>query len=272
MSDTKSGLSFYTPSSSARSESSKKTSTSDDETQTSFEYLQNNTKEFFRGYPNIFDSDLKEFFKDITSEEEKYIDCKLLLEQILLLSGNVFSFLNKHGDLYNFWNNLLLDNINLDDIKLQQVEFLKDLMNGFVVYKKIKKPKKGLNYKAEDFYLILLGNSNKTVDDIFLKTPTDEQNKEIYPQAKILFNLREKIFRKLFNKEIIKNDSDQSDIEEYEESIAERIKLRKQKLDKIKEKEQNINNELFKKYFNYQSPSQMYNVLSDTKNAEKHNT
>ena len=33
-------------SSSARSESSKKTSISDDETQTSFEYLKNNTKSF----------------------------------------------------------------------------------------------------------------------------------------------------------------------------------------------------------------------------------
>ena len=36
-------------------------------------------------------------------------------------------------------------------------------------------------------------------------------------------------------------------------------------------KEQNINNELFKYYFNYQSPSKMYNTLNDTKNTEKHN-
>ena len=48
----------------------------------------------------------------------------------------------------------------------------------------------------------------------------------------------------------MKNDSDQSDIEEYEESIVERTKLRKQRLDKIKGKEQNINNKLFKYYFN----------------------
>ena len=63
-------------SSSARSESSKKTSISDDElersvymkginileskneTQTSFEYLKNNTEVFFDSFPNIFDSDL----------------------------------------------------------------------------------------------------------------------------------------------------------------------------------------------------------------------
>ena len=40
----------------------------------------------------------------------------------------------------------------------------------------------------------------------------------------------------------------------------------------IKEKEKTINLELFKKYFIYQSPSKMYNVLSDTKNIEKRNT
>ena len=29
---------------------------------------------------------------------------------------------------------------------------------------------------------------------------------------------------------------------------------------------------MFKKYFNYQNPSKMYNVLSNTNNTEKHNT
>ena len=48
------------------------------ETLTSFEYLKNNIEEFFFGYPDIFDSDLEEFFKDITSEEEENIDYKLL--------------------------------------------------------------------------------------------------------------------------------------------------------------------------------------------------
>ena len=49
----------------------------------------------------------------------------------------------------------------------------------------------------------------------------------------------------------MKSNSDQSDIEEYEESIAERTKLRKHRLDKIKGKEQNINNKLFKYCFDY---------------------
>ena len=57
-------------------------------------------------------------------------------------------------------------------------------MNGFEVYKIIKKPKIELNYKAEDLYLLLLRNLNKTVNDIFLNTPTDKHKKEIYLQAK----------------------------------------------------------------------------------------
>ena len=50
----------------------------ENETQTSFEYLKNNIEYFFFDYPDIFDSDLKEFFEDIVSEEEENIDYKLL--------------------------------------------------------------------------------------------------------------------------------------------------------------------------------------------------
>ena len=44
----------------------------------------------------------------------------------------------------------------------------------------------------------------------------------------------------------------------FERSITERTKLRRGRLGEIKRKEQNINNELFKRYFtDYQSPSNM---------------
>ena len=54
----------------------------------------------------------------------------------------------------------------------------------------------------------------------------------------------------------------------FERSIAERTKLRRERLDEIKRKEQNINNELFKEYFiDYKSPSNMYKKLSETESA-----
>ena len=59
----------------------------------------------------------------------------------------------------------------------------------------------------------------------------------------------------------------------FERSIAEKIKLRKGRLDEIKGKEQNINKKLFKEYFtNYQSPSNIYEKLIETENAEINQT
>ena len=54
----------------------------------------------------------------------------------------------------------------------------------------------------------------------------------------------------------------------FERSIEERIKSRRGRLDEIKRKQQNINNELFKEYFkDYQSPSNMYKKLNETEGA-----
>ena len=44
------------------------------ETQTS--YLEDDLEVFFLGYPGIFDSDLKEFFKNIASQVKQNIDYK----------------------------------------------------------------------------------------------------------------------------------------------------------------------------------------------------
>ena len=201
------------------------------------------------------------------SGEEKYIDYNLLSQEILLLSGDTLNFFNKYGDLYNFWTTVLFDYTNYNKVVSQQINFLKDLMNGFGVYKNIIKPKNESDYKAKDLYLKLLGNPSKNLDDILFNKSRNKRNKEIYLHAKILFDLREQIFKKLFNQGIIKSD-DQSDIE-YEKNIAEKTKWREQRLDKIKEKEQDISNVLFKHYFKYESPSGMYNTLSDTKKHKK---
>ena len=93
-------------------------------------------------------------------------------------------------------------------------------------------------------------NPNKTVNNLFLNTPTNKHNlyktnkTEIYLQTQILFNLREKTFKKLVNLRIIKNDFDQSDIvrQIYEESIAEKTKSEpelKPNLGNLLQREQN---------------------------------
>ena len=53
----------------------------------------------------------------------------------------------------------------------------------------------------------------------------------------------------------------------FERSIAEGENLTRGKIDEIERKGQNINNELFREYFNdYQSPSGMFTKLSETDN------
>ena len=54
----------------------------------------------------------------------------------------------------------------------------------------------------------------------------------------------------------------------FERNIVERTKLRRQKLDEIKEKEHYINNDLFKEYFKYRNPSDMYKKLNELENTE----
>ena len=171
------------------------------------------------------------------------------------------------------FGHVLLKITDRNKIISQQVNFLKDLMNGFNVYKNIMKPKGESDYKAENLYKKLLGAPNKNVDEIlFLKSSMDQYKKEFYLKAKMLFDLRKDIIKKLSNKGIIKNYSDQSDKKEYKKYIAERVELRGQELEVIEKKEEDINNYLFKKYFtNYESPSDMYNRLSDAKKTKEHN-
>ena len=52
---------------------------------------------------------------------------------------------------------------------------------------------------------------------------------------------------------------------EYERSIVERAKLKRQRLDDIKEKEKHINNDLFTYYFNYSSPNNMHSRFGNVK-------
>ena len=199
--------------------------------------------------------------------------------------------MQKHGNLYNFLITLL-ENKSLQNVKLLQIRFLEYLMNGFKVYKKFNKLDKELDYKAEDLYLFLLANSKRTVNNVFLNTPTDKHNKEIYLQVQILFNLRETFFEKLVKKGIINNDFDQSDVarQKYEERIAEktksqpelkpkfgeliaeRTKLRKQRFHEIANKEKMVDNNLFKEYFEYSSPSGVYKNLNTRTGIEKNKT
>ena len=56
---------------------------------------------------------------------------------------------------------------------------------------------------------------------------------------------------------------------ESEESIAERTRLRRQRSDETAKKENMIDPELFREYFEYSSPSDMYNNLNKRIGSEE---
>ena len=57
-----------------------------------------------------------------------------------------------------------------------------------------------------------------------------------------------------------------------EESNAERVELKTEKIAEIKKEEKNIKNELFKNFFtNYRSPSDIYKMLRETEGKKKKN-
>ena len=59
---------------------------------------------------------------------------------------------------------------------------------------------------------------------------------------------------------------------EFEESIAERNMLRKQRLNEIANKKNMINNYFFKENFEYSNPSNMYKNLNTTTDIEENKT
>ena len=149
-----------------------------------------------------------------------------------------------YGNFYNFLITVL-ENKRLDNVKLLQIRFLEDLMVDLWFTKNLINQSK--NQIKKNLCLLLSAYPNKTVNNLFLNTSTNKHNKEIYLQTQILFNLREKTFKKLVNKRIIKNDFDQSDIvrQKYEESIAEKAKSEpelKPNLGNLLQREQNQKN------------------------------
>ena len=123
------------------------------------------------------------------SQEKEKIDYKLISREITTSSKKTFSFLQKHDNLYDFLTNVL-ENTSSNKVRLLQVGSLYDLMNGLNVCKKVQ----GANSR-KNLCLYLLGNPKRTVYDLFLDTPTDKYNKEIYLQAQKFFSFRENIFK-----------------------------------------------------------------------------
>ena len=57
----------------------------------------------------------------------------------------------------------------------------------------------------------------------------------------------------------------------FERSIADRVKSRRQRLDIINKKKEDVNNELFTEYFDYSNPDTMISILKDANDEKNKN-
>ena len=120
-------------------------------------------------------------------------------------------------------------------------------------------------------------SNNKKIDDLFYKNVEKElsdRNKNIFQEAKNLFDLRVEIYKKLL---LEKENS------KFEKNIGETAKLKNQKdnfsetpeqqkfIEYIENKSKTINYNLFKEYFNFESPTALTKQLYKIKNKKENN-
>ena len=108
---------------------------------------------------------------------------------ISLPSGDVLNFFIKYGDFYEPIAHRicsLLEHIDRDEIISQQINFLKDLTNGFDIYVNILHKLKKSNYRIRDLYLIVLTKPDVGVDRVlsFIKDSINQHDKKIYLNSK----------------------------------------------------------------------------------------
>ena len=100
-----------------------------------------------------------------------------------------------------------------------------------------------------------------------------EDQKSVLLNTMNLFDIRNAIVS-LFRNGFVKSLDYQSTVKleqepKPEENIGERTKLSKQRLNEIAENEKKINLELFKRYFKYSSPVDIYKNLNESINTER---
>ena len=105
-------------------------------------------------------------------------------------------------------------------------------------------------------------------------TKISDKNKNIFQEAKNLFDLRLEIYKKL----VLEEENLES-----EKSIGETVKLQNQKnnfsetpeqkefIEYIENKPKTIDYNLFKEYFNFKVPSALVKKLYETKDKKKNN-
>ena len=170
-------------------------------------YLENNLNKIKNNFSDIYDK-YQRFFKYIANEEKNNIDYEIL--SIKVKGVNLF---DRYGTLYDY-----LNYFSAEEISTKNKSFLENLSKEF-------KPKSvyttgNINNTEKAYSDLVL--KNKTIDDVLYKNSNkqlSDRNKNIFQEARKVFDLRAEIYKKLILEE---------ENLKFEESVGERVKLKNQ--------------------------------------------
>ena len=172
-------------------------------------YLENNLNKIKNNFSDIYDK-YQRFFKYIANKEKDNIDYEILSSKV-----DDINFYDRYNTLYNYLS--YFSKFSAEEISIKNKLFL-DLSKAF----KLKSVYiiKGKNNTKKAYNNLFL--NNKKIDDVLYKKANNElsgSNKNIFQEAKKLFDLRVESYKKLTLKE---------ENLKFEESVGERVKLKNQ--------------------------------------------
>ena len=198
-------------------------------------------KELIKSYPGFFNTFVRNEVRELAAKEED-IDGKKSSQEIFSYG---FNFLERYGSPHRFLKNLVANKIIINTTNDDQRDFVFNLMKGYNISSFFKKSetrdldKKNLYEKSRFKALEILLKCEKNVEEIikflpkrFNKDITEDQ-KSILLNAMKLFNIKNTIVS-LFRNGFIRSLDYQNTVKleqkpGFEESVAERTKIRRQK-------------------------------------------
>ena len=151
-------------------------------------YLENSLNKIKNNFSDIYDK-YQRFFKYIANKEKDNIDYEILSSKV-----DDINFYDRYNTLYDYLNSFFKPSVG--EISIKNKSFLKDLSKGFKLKSVYTTNGENNVEKAYDDFLF----NNKKIGDVLYKNLNNElsdSSKNIFQEAKELFDLRVKIYKKL---------------------------------------------------------------------------
>ena len=170
-------------------------------------YLENSLNKIKSNFSDICDK-YQRFFKYIAEKEKDIIDYKIISSKV-----DDIDFYDRYNTLYNYLN--YFSKLSVEEISIKNELFLKDISKGFKLKSAYTKGQNNIQKASDDLVF-----GNKKIDVFYKKVNNElsDSSKNIFQEAKKLFDLRVEICKKLVSEENLK----------FEKSIGERVKLKSQ--------------------------------------------